>query len=171
MARFLLHIAAFAAIVIVVNGDDLNRQSIVFYDETPDVFYCPQEKPVSLEGMIVKAKPLKNLCEHQGRGLPDDYKSDCWNDVDETEYACSEKKRILLKLKPPGSENLVEAERSHLIPKNRQGDYKVKRLDPETGDGRPARFLDAEESIEADLLKQAKEQEKNRKNRKPKHDF
>ena len=109
MARFLLHIAAFAAIFIVVNGDDLNRQSIVFYDETPDVFYCPQEKPVSLEGkkmfdylqinyegifilvkknndnlynylhfsnlgMIVKAKPLKNLCEHQGRGLPDDYK-------------------------------------------------------------------------------------------------
>ena len=84
--------------------------------------------------MIVKAKPLKNLCEHQGRGLPDDYKyvsklfiiyimemifcvkiiecisiskfldfrSDCWNDVDETEFACSEKKRILLKLKPPG---------------------------------------------------------------------
>ena len=30
------------------------------------------------------------------------YRSDCWNDVDETEYACSEKKRILLKLKPPG---------------------------------------------------------------------
>ena len=50
MAQFLLHIAAFAAIFIVVNGDDLNRQSIVFYDETPDVFYCPQEKPVSLEG-------------------------------------------------------------------------------------------------------------------------
>ena len=110
MAQFLLHIAVFAAIFIVVNGDDLNRQSIVFYDETPDVFYCPQEKPVSLEGkkmfdylqinykgilyslekplndnqynylhfsikgMIVKAKPLKNLCEHQGRGLPDDYK-------------------------------------------------------------------------------------------------
>ena len=47
-------------------------------------------------GMIVKAKPLKHLCEHQGRGLPDEYKSDCWNDVDETEYACSEKKRILL---------------------------------------------------------------------------
>ena len=31
------------------------------------------------------------------------YRSDCWNDVDETEYACSEKKRILLKLKPPGT--------------------------------------------------------------------
>ena len=30
------------------------------------------------------------------------FRSDCWNDVDETEFACSEKKRILLKLKPPG---------------------------------------------------------------------
>jgi len=106
-----------AMFLMAATADDLNRQSIVFYDETPEVFYCPQEKPVSLEGMIVKAKPLKNLCEHQGRGLPDDYKSDCWNDVDETEFACSEKKRFLLKLKPPGSENLVEVERSHLIPK------------------------------------------------------
>ena len=135
-----------------------------------------------------------------------DFRSDCWNDVDETEFACSEKKRILLKLKPPGwyarrkillaiistlflnlklqlvtliyfhflfqgSENLVNVERAHLIPKNRQGDYKVKRLDPETGDGRPARFLDAEESLEKDLLEEAKKQEKNRRNRKPKHDF
>ena len=47
---------------------------------------------------------------------------------------------------------------AHLIPKNRQGDYKVKRLDPETGDGRPARFLDAEESLEKDLLEEAKKQ-------------
>ena len=70
-----------------------------------------------------------------------------------------------------GSENLVNVERAHLIPKNRQGDYKVKRLDPETGDGRPARFLDAEEALEKDLLEEAKKQEKNRRNRKPKHDF
>jgi len=171
MGRYFLHFVCLSLLAIVATGDDLNRQSIVFYDETPDVFYCPQEKPVSLQGMIVKAKPLKNLCEHQGRGLPDDYKSDCWNDVDETEFACSEKKRILLKLKPPGSENLVNVERAHLIPKNRQGDYKVKRLDPETGDGRPARFLDAEEALEKDLLEEALKQEKNRKNRKPKHDF
>jgi hypothetical protein len=27
------------------------------------------------------------ICE-QGRPLPDEYKSDCWNDVDETEFAC-----------------------------------------------------------------------------------
>lgn len=168
MWRYLL---SFAMLLMAATADDLNRQSIVFYDETPDVFYCPQEKPVSIQGMIVKAKPLKNLCEHQSRGLPDDYKSDCWNDVDETEFACSEKKRILLKLKPPGSDNLVEAERSHLIPKNRQGDYTVKRLDPATGDGKPSRFLDAEESFEADLLEEAKKQEQNRLNRKPKHDF
>lgn len=49
-----------------------------------------------MEGMIVKARPLKNLCEHEGRRLPSDYKSDCYNDVDETEYACNEKKRILV---------------------------------------------------------------------------
>ena len=52
---------------------DINRQSIVFHEETPDVFYCPQEKPVSLEGMIVKARPLKALCEHQGRPLPGNF--------------------------------------------------------------------------------------------------
>merc|ERR1711915_750060 len=39
--------------------------------------------------MLVKSKPMKRLCEYEGRGLPDDAKSDCWNDVDETEYACS----------------------------------------------------------------------------------
>jgi ATP-dependent DNA helicase 2 subunit 2 len=153
------------------NGDDINRQSIVFYDETPDVFYCPQDKPVSLEGMIVKAKPFKNLCEYKGRPLPEDYKSDCWNDVDETEFACSEKKRIQLKLKPPGSDNLINAERAKIVPKNRQGDYTVKRLDPDTKDGRPARFLDAEDVLEADLLKDAIKQEKSRRDRKPKHDF
>ena len=70
-----------------------------------------------------------------------------------------------------GSDNLINAESAHLIPKNRRGDYKVKRLDPETGDGRPARFLDAEESLKAELLEEAIEQEKNRRNRKPKNDF
>merc|ERR1711860_77063 len=71
----------------IAKAGDINRQSIVFHEETPDVFYCPQEKPISLEGMIVKAKPLDALCEHEGRGLPENYKSDCWNDVDETENA------------------------------------------------------------------------------------
>jgi hypothetical protein len=69
----------------VALAGDINRQSIVFHKQTPDVFYCPQDKPISLGGMIVKAKPLNKLCEYEGRPLPNDYKSDCWNDVDETE--------------------------------------------------------------------------------------
>lgn len=38
------------------SAGDLNRASIVFHEETPEVFYCPQEKPISLEGMIVKVR-------------------------------------------------------------------------------------------------------------------
>ena len=30
---------------------------------------------------------------------PKDYKSDCWNDVDESEYACTEKSRIMLQVR------------------------------------------------------------------------
>ena len=56
--------------------------------------------------MLVKAKPIKKLCEYDGR-LPENVKSDCWNDVDETEYACSEKKRIMLRMNPPGHENAI----------------------------------------------------------------
>ena len=48
-----------------------------------------QEKPISIDRMLVKSKPMKKLCEYEGRGLPENVKSDCWNDVDETEYACS----------------------------------------------------------------------------------
>lgn len=36
----------------LVSGGDINRQSIVFYEQTPEVFYCPQEKPISLEGKL-----------------------------------------------------------------------------------------------------------------------
>ena len=52
MGRYFLFCVSCAMLVVVATGDDLNRQSIVFYDETPDVFYCPQEKPVSLQGKI-----------------------------------------------------------------------------------------------------------------------
>ena len=45
--------------------------------------------------MIIKAQPIEALCEHEGI-LPENYQPDCWNDVDETEYACNLKKRILL---------------------------------------------------------------------------
>ena len=70
-----------------------------------------------------------------------------------------------------GSDNLINAERAKIVPKNRQGDYTVKRLDPDTKDGTPARFVDAEDALEADLLKDAIKQEKSRRDRKPKHDF
>merc|ERR1711982_140055 len=93
----------------LVSAGDINRQSIIFNENTPDVFYCPQEKPISIDRMLVKSKPMKKLCEHEGRGLPDNAKSDCWNDVDETEYACSEKKGLMLRLEPPGHENAIIA--------------------------------------------------------------
>ena len=63
-------------------GGDTQRQE---YSLNP--IYI-QEKPISIDSMLVKAKPIKKLCEYDGR-LPENVKSDCWNDVDETEYACS----------------------------------------------------------------------------------
>lgn len=45
--------------------------------------------------------------------------------MDETEFACSEKKRILLKLKPPGSEN---AHIDNFVPIFRKGEYKIGEL-------------------------------------------
>jgi len=73
------------------------RKSIVFDPKTPKVFYCPQEKPVDMSKMIVKAIPLEKLCEYGTSGMPKGAKSDCYNDVDESEYACAEKQRIEVK--------------------------------------------------------------------------
>jgi hypothetical protein len=70
------------------------RKSIVFIPETPEVFYCPQIKPTTIDQMYVKARPLDKLCEFHGKRLPRHYRSDCYNDVDETEFACMEKERI-----------------------------------------------------------------------------
>merc|ERR1712106_1169990 len=112
--------------VVLVKGGDLNRQSIIFNENTPDVFYCPQEKPISIDRMLVKSKPMKKLCEHEGRGLPDNAKSDCWNDVDETEYACSEKKRIMLRLEPPGHENAII---DNYVPIYRPGEFKFRKTE------------------------------------------
>jgi len=108
---------------VCVQCGDLNRQSIIFNEKTPDVFYCPQEKPISIDRMLVKSKPMKKLCEYEGRRLPDDAKSDCWNDVDETEYACSEKKRIMLRLEPPGHENAII---DNYVPIFRPGEFKIR---------------------------------------------
>ena len=112
-----------------------------------------KEKPISIDRMLVKSKPMKKLCEYEGRGLPDNAKSDCWNDVDETEYACSvsigfnlsvqkekkyfrekifeypnisfqEKKRIMLRLEPPGHENAII---DNYVPIYRPGEFKVRK--------------------------------------------
>lgn len=80
---------------------DMMKKSIVFDKNTPDVFYCPQSKPTGIDKMLVRARPLKKLCEHDGNPLPEDYKSDCYNDVDETSYACKEKYRIMKRLVKP----------------------------------------------------------------------
>ncbi|XP_035776105.1 uncharacterized protein LOC118458065 [Anopheles albimanus] len=83
---------------------DLLRKSIVYDKNTPDVFYCPTSKPTGMDKMIVKSRPLHKLCEHEGKPLPEDYKSDCYKDVDESNYACKEKYRIMMRLNPPGSD-------------------------------------------------------------------
>merc|ERR1712045_902077 len=110
----------------LANAGDINRQSIIFNENTPDVFYCPQEKPISIDRMLVKSKPMKKLCEYEGRGLPENVKSDCWNDVDETEYACSEKKRIMLRMNPPGHENAII---DNYVPIYRPGEYKIRKTE------------------------------------------
>jgi len=115
-----------SSILYLVSAGDINRQSIIFNENTPDVFYCPQEKPISIDRMLVKSKPMKKLCEYEGRGLPENVKSDCWNDVDETEYACSEKKRIMLRMNPPGHENAII---DNYVPIYRPGEYKIRKTE------------------------------------------
>ncbi|XP_011880398.1 PREDICTED: uncharacterized protein LOC105568930, partial [Vollenhovia emeryi] len=89
-------LVALAMLLVAVQCGDIMRKSIVFDKNTPDVFYCPQHKPIGFEKMLVKARPLSRLCQFEGRQIPEDYKSDCYNDVDETEYACKEKYRIMV---------------------------------------------------------------------------
>lgn len=87
------------ALMVVVSAD-MMRKSIVFDAKTPKVFYCPQEKPIDMSKMIVKAIPLDKLCEFGPNGLPKKAKSDCYNDIDESEYACAEKQRIEVLMAP-----------------------------------------------------------------------
>ncbi|EEB10823.1 conserved hypothetical protein [Pediculus humanus corporis] len=97
-------------VAVFVESKDMLRKSIVFDKKTPDVFYCPQKKPKGIDKMIVKAKPLKKLCEFEGQPLPPDYKSDCYNDVDETEYACKEKHRIMKRMKKLERDDIEKTE-------------------------------------------------------------
>ncbi|CAG2122390.1 unnamed protein product, partial [Medioppia subpectinata] len=87
-------VIALAAVMMAVVSADMMRKSIVFDPKTPKVFYCPQEKPIDMSKMIVKAIPLDKLCEYGPNDLPKKAKSDCYNDIDESEYACAEKQRI-----------------------------------------------------------------------------
>lgn len=48
---------------------DMMRKSIVFDKMTPDVFYCPLDKPTSFEKMYVRSRPLEKLCEFDGKGV------------------------------------------------------------------------------------------------------
>lgn len=73
-----------------------NQTSIVFDLKTPKVFYCPQSKQADESKMIVKSVPLDKLCEFDGEPKPKGVRGDCYNDVDETEFACAEKKRFMV---------------------------------------------------------------------------
>lgn len=77
---------------------DIYKRSIVFDIKTPKVFYCPQEKQADFGKMIVKAKPLDKLCEFEGKVKPKSTPSDCYNDLDETDYACDEKRRFMVSI-------------------------------------------------------------------------
>lgn len=48
---------------------DMMRKAIVFDKATPEVFYCPIDKPTSFEKMYVRARPLEKLCEFDGDGV------------------------------------------------------------------------------------------------------
>lgn len=39
---------------VKVNNKDMLRKSIIFDKNTPDVFYCPTQKPIGFDKMIVK---------------------------------------------------------------------------------------------------------------------
>lgn len=45
--------------------------------------------------MKKRARPIHKLCEFEGN-LPDVYEPDCYKDVDESDYACKEKYRIMV---------------------------------------------------------------------------
>ncbi|CAH0549778.1 unnamed protein product [Brassicogethes aeneus] len=105
----LLLLVAFIAQIFAAK--DMMRKSIVFDKNTPDVFYCPIHKPTGMDKLIVKARPLKKLCEFEGKKLPEYYKSDCYQDVDESDFACKEKYRIMMRQNPPGSDEPYENKR------------------------------------------------------------
>lgn len=117
----------------LVHGD-MMRKSIVFDIKTPKVFYCPQEKPTDVNKMIVKSRSLDKLCEYGGKGVPKNSRSDCYNDIDETEYACAEKQRILLRINPPNDTETTTT----AIPSPDMPEY-IKINKKDTGSGKPGK--------------------------------
>lgn len=98
---FILFLQVVASVVAFKTQTSLKKKSIVFDPNTPDVFYCFQDKPSANSKTIVRARPIEKLCEFGGLGLkrrPKNEEQDCYNDLDETDYACEEKKRIQVRL-------------------------------------------------------------------------
>ncbi|XP_070497000.1 uncharacterized protein [Chironomus tepperi] len=86
-----------------IKDKDMLRKMIIYDKKNPDIFYCPtsnSKHQVSIDKMIVKAHPISKLCEHEGNGVPKDSRHDCYQDVDETDFACKEKYRIMLRKYP-----------------------------------------------------------------------
>ncbi|XKL64569.1 hypothetical protein PGB90_004655 [Kerria lacca] len=110
---------------------DMMRKSIIFDKKTPNVFYCPLSKPKGFDKLYVHARPLSKLCEFDGQPPPKDYKSDCYHDVDETEYACKEKYRIMMRLHPPGSLNEEEMNKIEEGKRMVKKVIKIKKRQPE----------------------------------------
>ncbi|XP_015926260.1 uncharacterized protein [Parasteatoda tepidariorum] len=99
MGQYLLSFICLAMVLTTICAD-MMRKSIVFDEKNPKYFYCPQEKPKGMNKMLVKARPIDKLCEYAGQP-PKEFKSDCYNDIDESDYACAEKERIMTRLNPP----------------------------------------------------------------------
>lgn len=62
--------------------------------------YLPYSRPwlntFILSTANFRAHPISKLCEYEGNGIPEGKKSDCYNDVDEADFACKEKYRIMV---------------------------------------------------------------------------
>lgn len=76
----------------------LRKEAIVFNPKTPKVFYCPQNKASHSAKVIVRARPLDRLCQFGGMARPKGEPSDCYKDLDESEFACEEKRRFQVSL-------------------------------------------------------------------------
>jgi ATP-dependent DNA helicase 2 subunit 2 len=98
------------SIIVLVLCELDERKSIVYDKKTPDVFYCPINHHDNIDEMLVRSRPLHKLCEYNGESLPEGYRSDCYGDVDESPFACKEKRRIMKRRYPPGMEVLLKYE-------------------------------------------------------------